>query len=90
MTWYMFQIRLVALSQSNFSFQAPSALEYVFDGVMVPTQQVIYTCLQKIYHKILITFDLLNTTFMTWHNGHLTLIDFTYLSVQQRGQTFLQ
>jgi hypothetical protein len=90
MTWKMFQIRLVALSRAYFSFQAPAALEYVFDGVMVPTQQVRYTCLQKIHHKILTTLDLLNTTFMTWHNGQLILIDFTYPPVPQLGQTFLQ
>jgi hypothetical protein len=79
MTWQMFQIRLVALSQSYFSFQEPAALEYVLDGVIVyvPTQQARYTCLKNIHHKIRITFDLLNITFVTWHNDHLSLIDFT-------------
>jgi hypothetical protein len=34
-----------------------------------------FRCMVKnIHHKIIITFDLLNTTFMTWHEGHLSLI----------------
>jgi hypothetical protein len=70
MTWHNDQISLIA--SSKLIMLVLFGQQHLLIGVFKMCQagrfhtQVLYVCLQEIHHKILITVDLLNITFMTY------------------------